>query len=162
MLFYFPHYLWKTLEDRKLDKITNGLRGRTLSLDERKDQCETLVKYVRETFHLWNFYAFKYFICDILNFINVIAQMYTINAFLGGVFLAYGTDVLYWSEDDPEGRNDPMMEVFPRSVNNRSPPSSLLIPVLLYPETNLWVATQNGKNFSEWVSESPECMKCWR
>ena len=27
MLFYFPHWLWKTLEDRKLDKITNGLRG---------------------------------------------------------------------------------------------------------------------------------------
>ena len=28
MLFYFPHWLWKTLEDRKLDKITNGLRGK--------------------------------------------------------------------------------------------------------------------------------------
>ncbi len=27
ILFYVPHYLWKTLEDRKLDKITNGLRG---------------------------------------------------------------------------------------------------------------------------------------
>ncbi len=49
--------------------------GRTLSLDERKDQCEVLVKYVKETFHLWNFYAFKYFICDILNFVNVIAQV---------------------------------------------------------------------------------------
>ena len=30
MLFYFPHWLWKTLEDRKLDKITNGLRGTLL------------------------------------------------------------------------------------------------------------------------------------
>eukprot|EP00095_Tigriopus_kingsejongensis_P011022 maker-scaffold109_size355148-snap-gene-0.18 protein:Tk11022 transcript:maker-scaffold109_size355148-snap-gene-0.18-mRNA-1 annotation:"innexin inx3" len=114
VLFYFPHWLWKTLEDRRLDKITNGLRGRTLSLDERKDQCTILVKFVTETFHMHNFYAFKYFICDILNFINVIVQMYMINAFLGGVFMAYGSDVLYWSESESETRNDPMIEVFPR------------------------------------------------
>jgi hypothetical protein len=114
ILFYLPHYLWKTFEDRKLDKITNGLRGRTLSLDERKDQCDILVKYVQETFHMHNFYAFKYFLCDILNFVNVIGQMYMINAFLGGVFLAYGTDVLYWNEAEPEDRTDPMIRVFPR------------------------------------------------
>ena len=63
-----------------------------------------------------NFYAFKYFICDLLNFVNVIGQMYMINAFLGGVFMAYGTDVLYWDETDPEARTDPMIRVFPRSV----------------------------------------------
>ena len=83
-------------------------------MDERKDSCETLVKYIRETFHLHNFYAFKYFVCDLLNFVNVIGQMYLLNAFLGGVFLAYGSDVLYWSEANPEDRNDPMIEVFPR------------------------------------------------
>jgi hypothetical protein len=114
VLFYLPHYLWKTLEDRKLSKITNGLRGRTLSLDERKEQCEILVKYIRETFHMHNFYAFKYFLCDVLNFVNVIGQMYLLNAFLGGVFMAYGTDVLYWSEVDSEARSDPMIRVFPR------------------------------------------------
>ncbi|XP_059083716.1 innexin inx3-like isoform X2 [Tigriopus californicus] len=114
LLFYFPHWLWKTFEDRKLDKITSGLRGRTLSLDERKDQCSILVKYVTETFHMHNFYAFKYFICDILNFINVIVQIYMINAFLGGVFMAYGSDVLYWSESASETRTDPMIDVFPR------------------------------------------------
>jgi len=114
MLFYFPHWLWKTLEDRKLDKITNGLRGRTLSVDERKDQCEVLVKYVRETFHMHNFYAFKYFLCDILNFVNVIGQLFLLNAFFGGVFMAYGTDVLRWSEVDAETRTDPMVKVFPR------------------------------------------------
>lgn len=114
ILFYFPHYLWKTLEDRKLDKITNGLRDRTLDVNERKEQCAVLVKYIRETFHMHNFYAFKYFVCDVLNFINVIGQMYMINAFLGGVFMAYGTDVLYWDETDPEARTDPMIRVFPR------------------------------------------------
>ena len=32
ILFYLPHYLWKTLEDRKLDKITSGLKGKKASL----------------------------------------------------------------------------------------------------------------------------------
>jgi len=114
LLFYTPHYLWKVFEDRKVAKITDGLRGRTLSLDERKDQCDKLVRYLKDTFHMHNFYAFKYFLCDVLNFVNVIGQMYLINTFLGGVFMAYGTDVLYWNEDDPESRNDPMIRVFPR------------------------------------------------
>jgi len=46
-----------------------------LNLEERKEQCEVLVKYVKETFHMHNFYALKYFICDILNFVNVIGQI---------------------------------------------------------------------------------------
>ena len=29
IMFYFPHYLWKLLEDKKLDKITKDLRGKT-------------------------------------------------------------------------------------------------------------------------------------
>jgi hypothetical protein len=71
-----------------------------------------LAKYVEETFNTNNFYAFKFFVCDILNVVNVVGQMYLINAFLGGVFLTYGTDVLYWNE--VEDRTDPMIEVFPR------------------------------------------------
>lgn len=114
LFFYLPHYLWKVFEDRKLDKITLDLRGRTLCLEERTDQCELLVRYVKETLHMHNFYAFKYFICDTLNFINVIVQMYLINSFLGGVFMTYGTDVLRWSEADPEERTDPLQRVFPR------------------------------------------------
>ena len=31
VMFYVPHYLWKIFEDRKVDKITNGLRGNHLS-----------------------------------------------------------------------------------------------------------------------------------
>ena len=114
LMFYLPHYLWKTFEDRRLTKMTDGLRGRTLNLEQRKDQCEKLVKYVKETFHMNNTYAIVYFVCDILNFINTVGQMYFINLFLGGVFLTYGTDVLYWADTDPESRTDPLVEVFPR------------------------------------------------
>ena len=114
VMFYIPHYFWKIFEDRLLDKITKGLRGPTLSLDERKEQCETLVKYMKETFHMHNFYAIKYFVCDLLNLINAIGQVYLINRFLGGVFLSYGHEVLKWSLSETENRTDPMIDVFPR------------------------------------------------
>lgn len=114
MMFYLPHYLWKTYEDQRLNKITNGLRGRTLSLDERKDQCEILVKYVKETFHMNTWYAGVFMLCDFLNFVNVVGQMFFINTFLGGVFMDYGTQVLHWSDMEAEERTDPLIEVFPR------------------------------------------------
>ena len=114
LMFYMPHYFWKTYEGQKLSKITGDLRGRTLSLDQRKDQCELLVKYIKETFHKNNWYALVFFLCDLMNFANVIFQMYFIDVFLGGVFLAYGTNVLHWSEMEPEERTDPLIEVFPR------------------------------------------------
>lgn len=37
-----------------------------------------------------------------------------LDAFLGGAFLTYGTDVLKFSNMNQEDRNDPMIEVFPR------------------------------------------------
>ena len=49
-----------------------------------------------------------------LNFVNVIGQMYFINTFLGGVFMTYGTEVLDFINMDDSNRTDPMMEVFPR------------------------------------------------
>jgi len=61
-----------------------------------------------------NSYAAKYFVCDILNFVNVVGQIYFVNLFLGGVFMTYGTDVLNFINQEDEDRSDPMMEVFPR------------------------------------------------
>jgi hypothetical protein len=52
--------------------------------------------------------------CEILNFVNVVGNIYFINRFLNGVFLDYGTRVLGLSNEDQEERNDPMIEIFPR------------------------------------------------
>lgn len=114
ILFYLPHWMWKMFEDRKMQKITNGLLGRTLKIEDRADKSTELVRYVHETFHTHNIYAVKYFVCDILNLINVIGQMYLINTFLGNAFMTYGTEVIKWSESDPESRTDPMIDIFPR------------------------------------------------
>ena len=58
---------------------------------------------------------FGYFVfCEILNFVNVILQMYLVDAFLGGTFSSYGLDVLRYTETDQEYRTDPMVAIFPR------------------------------------------------
>ena len=114
MMFYIPHWLWKTYEGGCLQKITGGLRGRTLDVEQRKSQVEILVKYVKETMKLNKWYASVFILCDFLNFINVVGQMFFINKFLGGVFMDYGTKVLYFSDMEAEDRTDPLIEVFPR------------------------------------------------
>ena len=49
-MFYLPHWLWKTFEGGRLQKITSGLRGRTLDVETRKSQLGILVKYVKVPF----------------------------------------------------------------------------------------------------------------
>lgn len=50
----------------------------------------------------------------VLNFLNVIGNMFLIDIFLGGEFFSYGTKVLQFSQLDQEDRYDPMIAVFPR------------------------------------------------
>jgi len=114
VMFYLPHYIWKMFEDKKLDKITSGLRGKTFDKEERRDACENLVKYLWQTKGMHNTYAIKYYICDVLNFVNVIGQMFFVDKFLGGVFMTYGTEVFNWVNEDDNLRTDPMIKVFPR------------------------------------------------
>merc|ERR1712172_371460 len=52
--------------------------------------------------------------CEVLNFINVLGQIYFMDFFLGGEFTTYGTDVLAMTELNQEEREDPMARVFPK------------------------------------------------
>lgn len=116
VMFYIPHYLWKAFEHKKIDKITSGVRGKTLvnKLEERRDCLEDLISYLWETKGTHDLYAFKYLFCDLLNVVNVVGQIYFINFFLGGVFMTYGTEVIDFMNMDDANRTDPMMKVFPR------------------------------------------------
>ena len=61
-----------------------------------------------------NFWAAKMIFCELLTFINVLANIYFIDLFLGGEFSTYGLEVVNYVEDDPQNRIDPMSRVFPR------------------------------------------------
>lgn len=53
--------------------ITDGMRGSLVGVKEERTQRQSrLVQYLVETMHMHNTYAFGYFACEALNFINVV------------------------------------------------------------------------------------------
>ena len=56
----------------------------------------------------------KFFTCEILNFINVLGQIYFTDMFLGHQFTTYGLEVISMTTADPGTRADPMNVVFPK------------------------------------------------
>lgn len=114
LMFYFPHYVWKSMEGGRLKALTMDLEGPLVSEAVKTQRIEALTAYFKVSLHRHNFYAYRYTVCEILNFINVIGQMFLTNRFLGGVFLEYGTNVIAFNDLDQTNRTDPMMMVFPR------------------------------------------------
>uniref|UniRef100_A0A2P2I1N6 Innexin n=1 Tax=Hirondellea gigas TaxID=1518452 RepID=A0A2P2I1N6_9CRUS len=114
LFFYVPHWLWKTWEGGKMNSIAAGLSAPIMSPEDRKTRITHLKSYICMSLHSHNMYASKFFICEILNFINVLGQMYFLNKFLGGLFLTYGMDVINFTEQNQSQRSDPMIVVFPR------------------------------------------------
>ena len=64
-------------------------------------------------------YFLKFVFCEILNFINVIGQIYLTDLFLGYQFTKFGRDVFAQSEMDLNTREDPMHRVFPKVAKCR-------------------------------------------
>lgn len=114
IFFYIPRYMWKMWEGGRLRSLVLDLSNPVMSEAARADQIKLLSNYLRTNLAYHNNYFYYFVFCEILNFINVILQMYLVDAFLGGAFSTYGFDVLRYSEMEPEYRIDPMVRVFPR------------------------------------------------
>ena len=54
-----------------------------------QDQIDTIVKYMHDHRGTHGRYAFRFFLCEVWNFVNVIVQIYFIDFFLGGEFQTY-------------------------------------------------------------------------
>lgn len=115
ILFYIPHWLWKNWEEGKVRMVSDGIRGATMGTKEqRQGRLNRLVQYIIDTLHMHNHYAFGYFLCEALNFANVVGNIFFLDTFLGGAFLTYGTKVLKFANMDQDQRTDPMIAIFPR------------------------------------------------
>ena len=112
--FYIPRLLWKSAEGGRVKMLVGGLMEPLVSEDDKQDQIATIVKYFRLYRGKHGNYAIKYFMCEVLNFINVIGQIYFLDFFLGYEFRTYGLDVVNFSEMEPEDRSGPMHVVFPK------------------------------------------------
>lgn len=117
LMFYFPHWLWKQIEGGRMRHIIVGLNAYIENDDSRDEKVTQLAEYMRERMknskehRSW---AMKFFFCEVLNFINVVGQIYLTNLFLGGEFTKYGTQVLNFPYEDSENRVDPMSRIFPK------------------------------------------------
>ncbi len=73
-----------------------GLHNYIKDATEKDDGVKALAGYMRErieTSDEHRMWAIKFFSCEVLNFVNVIAQIFFTDAFLGGEFTQYGVEV---------------------------------------------------------------------
>lgn len=115
ILFYVPRILWKAWEGGRISSLVTDL---TCPIDKEEDkQCKLkklVAKYFIRNLNNHNFYAFQFFLSEVLAFINVIGQMFLMEAFLGFEFKSYGSNVLAMIEQDSKTRTDPMSKFFPK------------------------------------------------
>jgi len=115
--FYAPHWIWKQCDNGKIKNVIVGLNKAIDKEDDRKPKIKQVASYMqgrmqnRGEHRTW---AIKFFLCECLNFVNVICQIVLTDTFLGGEFTTYGTQVLQFPYDNPENRVDPMSRIFPR------------------------------------------------
>lgn len=112
--FYVPRYLWKVWEGNRMRDLSADLKNPTLEDKALKKQKKFLVSYLTEHLNKHNFYAFRFFICEGLNLLNVIVQIVFLDHFLDGEFSTYGLDVWSMSTVDEGLRDDPMNRIFPK------------------------------------------------
>ena len=59
--------------------------------------------------------AFQYLICEVLNFMADILNLYITDVFLGGRFMRYGTQVIYYYSHSPSLRHS----IYIRTVSSK-------------------------------------------
>lgn len=101
-------------EGNRIKMLVNNLSLPVLTDEYKTEQKNIIINYFKENHRHHNFYAYRFFICEVFNFINITAQIFFVNFFLDGEFTTYGIDVLKLSELDVELRTDPMSRVFPK------------------------------------------------
>ncbi|OQR79945.1 innexin inx2-like [Tropilaelaps mercedesae] len=114
--FYLPRFIWKLIEGNRIKHLSADLRKPLLNDDKkRRVQLQLLVDYMEATRLRGHVAYFGSMVAiELLNFINIVLQIYLIDWFLGGEFSNYGWRTATFTEWHWEARYDPMIKVFPR------------------------------------------------
>ena len=102
---------------------------------DKKLKKKLLIDYLYSNLKQHNFWAYRYFFCEFLAFLNVTGegvresrylqvilnifshtagQIILLDKFFDGTFFTYGIEVMSFADRDQEDRIDPMIYVFPR------------------------------------------------
>ncbi|XP_012236084.1 innexin inx7 [Linepithema humile] len=127
LFFYLPHYLWRKMEGGRVHMLVSGLHMASIALSEteikvnddvkvpsKKDRDDK-IQQIRIGFinrlHLNRPWAYGLALCEVMNFTNVIVQIFVTDWFLGGAFLGLGQSV---TEPASKDKLDPLDIVFPK------------------------------------------------
>ncbi|KAG8308151.1 innexin inx2-like [Homalodisca vitripennis] len=114
LCFKAPRYLWLYWEGGRMDTIVSFMNSPIYDEGEKNEWKKIRVDYFYSNQKRLNFYAYRYFFCEFLNLVNVLAQMYLMDSLLGGVFKTYGWEVYSFSSENEFDRVDPMALIFPK------------------------------------------------
>jgi len=118
LVFYLPRALWVSLEGGLMKHLAKDAGGKVVE-DAEKKKDDLLATFNKHLHNKYDRYFQTFIGCEILNLVILSSQVLATNAFLGGTFLTYGTDVHSYYQTPPEenkrlGRHNPMCEAFPR------------------------------------------------
>ena len=91
--------------------LTTEFQTNFTDLNTRSTVKKKIAHFLNDNKRSNNIYAMGFFYCEVLNFINVVVQIYLINKLLGNDFITYGTGVISNSRLDPKQRTDALSHV---------------------------------------------------
>ncbi|TRY63377.1 hypothetical protein TCAL_09030 [Tigriopus californicus] len=106
LFFYMPYKIWKHAEN---GRIANMVK---LADEQDENKPNALGEFLFTHYGSFSCLVLKYFLCECLAFVNVFLQIYLMDSFLGGAFIAYGSQVL--QHDSTSDAIHPMSKFFPR------------------------------------------------
>ena len=72
VLFYIPRWLWKNWEAGKITALMMDLDIGVVSEVEKKQKKKLLLDYLYDNLKNHNWWAYRYFFCELLAFFNII------------------------------------------------------------------------------------------
>jgi hypothetical protein len=88
LLFVSPHAAWRSWEGGLVRGSLTGLKDEVHGPD--RDKLRTLARYFAARLHTFRIWAAGFYICELLNLLNVVANMFLTDQLLGGNFYEYG------------------------------------------------------------------------
>lgn len=109
--FLLPRFLWKHWKGKDMKAVLMGFdRRKIMDQLEKRDSLEKIQKSFKKRLDLYQDWAYVLILCEVLNLINIILQIFLTDKFLGGKFMSLGIDLGLRTCDEVS----PLDVVFPK------------------------------------------------
>lgn len=116
IMFYAPKHVWRAKEANQLRTIIHRLRQAPLNLHPPTVQ-KLLLQEMFDILLVGDNFLYYFVVCELFYLVNLVAQFWFTNVFLGGSFLNLGWRwFVYANQPQLDIAYDPLVKVFPRLV----------------------------------------------